>query len=369
MNQWRLLQLNELPPIETQTIYHSVAKAMAEDPTIPSTLIICWPEKPLVCVGYHQIIEDEIDVSYCKEKNLPIVRRCLGGGAVYLDKGQLFYQIIARVENKTIPKKVEKFYKKILEAPVETYRKIGINANYIPINDIEYKDKKISGNGAAVVDGERILTGNIIFDFNFDEMVRILKVPNEKFRDKVAKSLSERMGTITQFLDIVPSREKVSNLLKQEFGKSLNTKFIESEKLTEKEKDIQFELLEEYTSSEWLHMPIHRKKDLIADRKIKISGKTQLYEAVHKTPGGLLRVYLEIENNAIKDIIISGDFSIDPMNAVTTIENALIGKEVDQKIILKTINKTFQKHHIDTPGINPKDIAKAITLACKKLFS
>ena len=36
--------------------------------------------------------------------------------------------------------------------------------------------------------------GNLILDFNFDMMVRILKVPDEKFRDKVHKTLTDNLG-------------------------------------------------------------------------------------------------------------------------------------------------------------------------------
>ncbi|GAF78216.1 unnamed protein product, partial [marine sediment metagenome] len=260
--EWRLIEFDGLPGSESQTVYHTVGLAMERYDDIENTIIICWPEDPAVCVGYHQIIEEEVDTEYCKKNNIPIVRRPLGGGAVYLDSGQLFYQVIGRLDSKKLPQNVAKLYEKVLQAPIETYRAIGINAEYAPVNDIQADGKKISGNGAAEVGGGRILTGNLIFDFNFDEMVKILKVPNEKFRDKIASSLRERLGTIKGFLENPPDKQAVKKILIENFEKMLDVKFRIDNKFLPKEQEINDELLKQYRSDEWLNTPIQRRTEL-----------------------------------------------------------------------------------------------------------
>ncbi|NHJ04338.1 MAG: hypothetical protein EAX90_05915 [Candidatus Heimdallarchaeota archaeon] len=369
MNEdWRLIVLDGIPGIESQTVYHAVGEAMDRFNDIPNTIIICWPQNPIVCIGYHQIIEEEVDIEYCMINKIPIVRRPLGGGAVYLDEGQLFYQLIARLDSKKIPRDVSKLYEKILQAPIETYRAIGINANYAPVNDIEAKGKKISGNGAAEVGGARILTGNLIFDFNFDEMIKILKVPDEKFRDKIAQGLRNRLGTINGFLDEAPNRQKVKELLIENFERILDVKFNKVNELSKREQEINNELIELYKSEEWLNIPLYRRSELMLKRKVKISATTQIYQAVNKAPGGLIRLFLEIENEKIKDIIISGDFSANPMNAPEIIENTLIGQPLKMESLLEKLKIIFSEKQLDLPGVLPEDIVKTIELSVRDLF-
>lgn len=365
---WRLIVLDGIPGIESQTVYHTVGEAMDRYNDIPNTIIICWPQNPIVCIGYHQIIEEEVDIEYCKKKKIPIVRRPLGGGAVYLDEGQLFYQIIARLDSKKIPRDVSKLYEKILQAPIETYRAIGINANYAPVNDIEAEGKKISGNGAAEVGGARILTGNLIFDFNFDEMVKILKVPDEKFRDKIAQGLRNRLGTINGFLEQVPNRQKIKELLIENFERILDVQFNKVNELSTREQEINNELIELYKSDKWLNIPLYRRSELMDKRKVKISSSTQIYQAIYKAPGGLIRLFLEIEDEKIKDIIISGDFSANPMNAPEIIENTLIGQPLKMDSLLDKLKIIFKEKQLDLPGVLPEDIVKTIELSVKDLF-
>ena len=366
--EWRLIEFDGLPGTESQTVYHTIAEAMERYDDIANTIIICWPESPAVCIGYHQIIEEEVDVEYCEKNKLPIVRRPLGGGAVYLDSGQLFYQVIARLDSKVIPKDVSGLYQKLLQAPINTYKAIGINAEYAPVNDIVADGKKISGNGAAQVGGARVLTGNLIFDFNFDEMVKILKVPNEKFRDKVASSLRERLGTIKGFLGEEPERQKVKKILIENFEKTLSVKFKRETEFLPKEQTINEELLVQYKDEKWLNIPQHRRTELMEKRKVKISGSAQIYESVYKAPGGLVRIFMEIVDNDFKDVIISGDFSANPMNTPELLENALIGKLVHPKHIESAISVAYQENQIDIPGVTPDDFVKAIQLSVKDLF-
>ena len=92
MRKIRLLDLGTVSALRSQTVYHAVAHAMTED--TPDTIILVSPAEPYVCIGYHQELEKEVDLDYCRAHGLPVYRREVGGGAVYLDDGQLFAQWI-----------------------------------------------------------------------------------------------------------------------------------------------------------------------------------------------------------------------------------------------------------------------------------
>lgn len=58
-----------------------------------------------------------------------------------------------------------------------------------------YPGRKISGTGAAQIDDMMILVGNFIQDFNYEMMSKCLRVPDEKFRDKVYRTMYENLTT------------------------------------------------------------------------------------------------------------------------------------------------------------------------------
>lgn len=355
---WRLLDLGELPPISTQAVYHAVGIAVDQG-LARNTIIFCSPSSPLVCLGYHQELEIEVDVEYCRLKQLPIVRRILGGGAVYLDGDQLFYQIVASKSEPEVPASIQEIFRKFLEAPVKTYNDIGIPASYRPLNDIEVKGRKISGNGATEIGRSAVLTGNMIFDFNFHEMTRILKVPSEKFRDKVAKTLGERLTTIKKELGSVPSKDIVKDLLRKNYETSLNVKLV-SDELGPRERKLVESLQEEYRSREWLHSMENQHEGIIQKRRLKLSGRAHIGEVVHKTGGGLLRVLVETLDGRIADIMISGDFSLVPMDCLRTLESELRGVEASREALIDRVKSFYSNHTVESPGMNHGDLADAI---------
>lgn len=360
MEDWRLLDLGALPAIDTQTIYEAVALARSKN-LIPDTLILCYPESPLVCIGYHQDLEKEVDYTFCQSHDIPIVRRILGGGAVYLDQGQLFYQIIVDRKNPKIPLSLKDFFQKLLEAPTKTYQDLGIPAVYKPINDIEVSGRKISGNGAGTLENVvNIMTGNIIMDFNYEMMVKILKVPSEKFRDKVAKSLEERMTTIKKELGHEVPLEKMKILLIKNYEETLNIK-LRKGALTDWENQTMKELRTKYQSNEWLNLVFLRHPDLA--RKVKISSTASVSESAYKAPGGLIRATLRIDEEVIKEIMLSGDFWIYPENKLAELEKRLAGTHTDISKIDQVIQNFYKEEKIETPGVNPQDFLTAIRQA------
>ena len=60
---WRLVNLGSVDG------YTMVSLIKALKPDTP-TLLLCHPEKPFVNVGYHQEIEKEVDVEFCRKMNM-----------------------------------------------------------------------------------------------------------------------------------------------------------------------------------------------------------------------------------------------------------------------------------------------------------
>jgi lipoate-protein ligase A len=359
LESWRLLDIGAIEPIETQIIYDMIAQGITDGES-ENTLIICWPARPLVSLGYFQEIEQDIDTAFCRDNNIFYTRRVIGGGGVYLDDGQMFYQLIGRTDSPTTPKRIDDYYRKFLAAPVEAYKNIGVDAEFKPVNDLIANGKKISGNGAGDVGDARILTGNIIFDFNFDMMVKVLKVPNEKFRDKISQSLRERMTTVLLETGSIPDRDEVKEDLVRLYEETLDIELVRGS-LNNWEKSRMNELRPKYQSDEWLHW--RRGGRLTDARKVRISASTTVGTANFKAPGGLIRTTVEDVDATINEVVISGDFFMLPIDAITKLEVAMKGVGTAPEEVLAGVKKAYREIDIESPGITPEDVAKAISMA------
>ena len=81
--------------------------------------------EPFLSVGANQNIERDIDLSFCRERGITVVRRWLGGSAIYIDPEQLIFHVIvpAKRARRPAPRMLA-----VAEAVVDTYRDVGIAA-------------------------------------------------------------------------------------------------------------------------------------------------------------------------------------------------------------------------------------------------
>ncbi len=84
---------------------------------------------------------------------------------------------------------------------------------------------------------------------------------------------------------------------------------------------------------------------------------------IHKSRGGLIRSFVNIENGRIKDITISGDFFLFPEEAIFKILENLKGIPVNREDLLKNIEDTYDNEDIQSPGTEPSDFTESIMKA------
>jgi lipoate-protein ligase A len=320
-------------------------------------LILLAPAEPYVCVGYHQDAEQEVDLAYCHEHDIPVFRREVGGGAVYLDGQQLFYQLIIHRDNPLATKDKAEFYRALLAPVVQTYRDLGVKARYKPVNDIiTTAGHKISGNGAAEIGDYAILVGNLIAEFDYETMVRVLRVPDAKFRDKVFKSLRENLTTLARELGQAPLWETMTTTLASNFETVLGP--LTPAEVPEAVHEKVAELARSHTTEEWLLKPGKRFRE---GRKVKIADGVEVAQRVHKAPGGLIRATVETQHGHIIAASLSGDFFFYPSDRLADLEQYLVGATMAQ--VPGAIKEYYHISGIESPGVTPHDLAVALGAA------
>ncbi len=283
----RLVDAGLVSPLRSQTIYHGLAYARTKD--TPDTIVLATPAEPYVCIGFHQDLEAEIDLAFCREQELPILRRETGGGAVYLDKDQLFVQwVMAR---DSLPLKVEERFEIFTRPLIDTYHELGLDAYFRPTNDVHVGGRKIVGTGAAHIGNAEVLVGNLIFDFDTEVMARVLHAPSAAFREQVGRSLREYMTSMRRELGYVPDPKQVAEIYTQKCAQTLGTELVPG-KLTDAELVAIEEVDRRFRSESFLRQPGGLRRD-----GVKIHEDVQVVERMH----GKVRVAARMREGKIED--------------------------------------------------------------------
>ncbi|MBS7639064.1 lipoate--protein ligase family protein [Candidatus Bathyarchaeota archaeon] len=219
---------------------------------VPNTLRFFRWEPSAVSIGYFQSMEEEVDVEACNRLGIDYVRRRTGGGAVYHDRdGELTYSIVISENHPLISRDFQKTYEILCSGLVRGLRLLGIPAEFKPINDIVIGGKKISGNAQTRGMGIVHQHGTILRDVNPKLMFTVLKVPSEKIRDKMIKSVEERVTSIKSYLGREVTFEELKNALISGFEEALNIELVPGE-ITDFEERMAMKLkMEKYSTREW----------------------------------------------------------------------------------------------------------------------
>jgi lipoate---protein ligase len=349
----RLLDLGTVSPVRSQSIYHAVGYALQEQS--PDTIMLVSPDAPYVSIGRHQDAEREVDLEYCAAQGYPVVRREVGGGAVYLDREQLFTQWIFQAAH--LPATVEQRFALYAETLVRAYRALGIAAEYRPINDIHVQGRKIGGTGAARMDLAEVLVGSLMFDFDVDAMARVLKVPSEKFRDKVHQSLTDYMTTMRKELGEPPPRERVIAAYVAA-SEAVLERPLEPGVLRPDELALAGELDERFAGRPWLEEGggLHRLG-------VRIHQDVHVAEGAHKAPGGLIRCLVRLREGRLDDVAFSGDFTARPASAPDDLALALVGCRLDPAELRRRLRDYYDRARPEIPGVQPEDWLAAVLKA------
>jgi lipoate-protein ligase A len=148
-----------------------------------------------------------------KARNLFVIRRLSGGGAVYHDLGNLNFTFIVRQQEGSNVLDFRKFTEPIIRA----LRHLGVQAKFNSRNDLSIDGKKFSGNAQFIQKGKCLHHGTLLFNTNLDDLEKALRVSNDKIESKGIKSIRGRVTNILPHTTHPVSIENFKQLLINEF--------------------------------------------------------------------------------------------------------------------------------------------------------
>ena len=146
-----------------------------------------WQVAPTVIFGRNQVVENEVNLDYCREHDIRVVRRKSGGGCVYADMDNLMLSMITDGDN------VGFTFNRFVTMIQLALHKIGVTATSTAHNDIMIGDRKVCGTAFYQLPGRSIVHSTMLYDTNMQHMLNAITPSAEKLEKKGIQSVRQRI--------------------------------------------------------------------------------------------------------------------------------------------------------------------------------
>jgi len=201
----------------SQLFYHALAHMGT------GAVIICWTKERYISIGLHQDAGHELDMAACARAGLPVFRREVGGGTVFLDPQQVFYQVVVPKDDPTMPCDHGEAFKTVTAPVIEVLSRFGVHAQVRPASDLQVgldkpaTARKISGNAGGDIGKCRVIVGNVLLDFQAARFIEALPGP-PVHKTAVADCLDRDITSMRRETGRSMGPEEVAGLLMDAFS-------------------------------------------------------------------------------------------------------------------------------------------------------
>lgn len=151
-----------------------------------------WHVHPTVIFGRNQVVENEVNMDYCRQEGIRVIQRHSGGGCVYADENCL---MISYITKETRPLKAFDTYLNLFTGALN---RLGITAKRNDHNDIMLGQYKISGNAMWNHGDSTIAHGTLLYDTNEQHITHAITPTQQKLEKNGVKSVRQRIALLKE---------------------------------------------------------------------------------------------------------------------------------------------------------------------------
>ena len=214
--EWQVIQGPAVDPVLQMALDQVLSEEVGAGIRKPTLRIWEW-EKPAVVLGSFQSVKNEVDEANATTHGFDIVRRISGGGAMFMEAGSVITNSIHAPADLVQGMSFADSYAFLDEWVIIALKSLGIDASYVPLNDITSPTGKIGGAAQKRLgDGAVLHHVTMSYDMDGDKMVEVLRIGREKMSDKGTKSANKRVDPLRSQTGL--SRAEIIDRMKATFS-------------------------------------------------------------------------------------------------------------------------------------------------------
>ncbi|MFC6154782.1 lipoate--protein ligase family protein [Nocardioides yefusunii] len=248
-HDFELVDAGPLEPLMQMAVDEVLARQVAEGRRKPALRIWDWASSAVI-IGSYQSVKNEVDLEAAAEHGISVVRRVSGGGAMFVEPGNTITYSIYAPTTLVAGQSFAESYKFLDGWVLRALRGLGVDADYVSLNDIASPAGKIGG--AAQ---KRFAQGAVLhhvtaaYDIDADKMTEVLRIGREKLSDKGTKSAKKRVDPMRSQTGL--ERAEVVEALIAEFRDSYGLTTVGLDDATRAEAEALVE--SKFATDEWLY--------------------------------------------------------------------------------------------------------------------
>ena len=192
---WTLLPNPKLAPRAQNAMDEVMLEEMAAGRRGPHIRFWNWKSNAVI-IGRFQSVKNEIYEDAAREENVTISRRMTGGGAMLIEPQNAITYTIAAPEELVKGLEFGESYQFFDSWVLDSLRELGVDAWYVPLNDITSTGGKIGGAAQARKKGIALHHTTCAYAMTPGVLTRILRIGKEKLSDKGVASADKRVAPL-----------------------------------------------------------------------------------------------------------------------------------------------------------------------------
>jgi len=213
MTSFRIIDEGEY----SEPMHHALDEVLTrrlDEGTMQPTLRFWYRNDKAVPLGRFQAFENEVQHDYAQDNDVTIVRRITGGGAMYVEPGNVVTYSMY-LPRDMVPDDIEQSYAELDSWVLDALRQAGLEVEHQPLNDIMHPDGKIGGAAQLRKTDAVLHHATLSYDLNIEEMLRVLRIGKEKLSDKAIQSAEKRVAVMRDHVD--QDRTTIIGQMKDQF--------------------------------------------------------------------------------------------------------------------------------------------------------
>jgi lipoate-protein ligase A len=260
-----------------------------------------------------------VDVAYCQAHGIQIVRRANGGGAVYHEMGSFCFSAFFRRD--LFPQSEEELYRLFATPTIRTCADYDVVAHFQGRNDVLVGERKIYGSAQFGWYDTFVQSGTFLVNIDFEAMECALTPPALKFAGKSARSIQERVTSLSREVGRELETYQVMSRFANHAADVFGIQLVPGD-LTPEEQALAVELLAvKYSTDEWNFGSRTEYQVTVADR----------------TEEGVISLSADMEGATIRKARLTGDLLLSDRSGLEKLEHSLTSCSLQEaQVIVQT---------------------------------